>query len=530
MRLREIDEMSSEQVSDQLTAAIREYNEVRECEDKGTLCHALENSLYFARDGSVMACCYSREQPVGRYPEQSISEIWHGAKAASMRSALRRNELPAGCELCADELLARNFRGLLAASFDYKAAERKLVIPISEVAIGDAANRNYPTQLEFELSNTCNLECAMCSGTFSSTIRAKREKLPPLPQVYDKNFVDQLEPFMPHLRNCNFVGGEPFLIDIYFDIWERLSVLNPQCRIAITTNGTVYNSKVQRVLETLNCFITVSLDSVVKPTYESIRVNAKMERTLANVEKFFASNKRRGRTPAIAVCPMVSNCREMPDLVAFANSHGAQVNFNNVVFPVEQSLRALKPDIAREVIQQYRQANLAPKTEIEAANQAGLVDVANQIDYWTDQNERECEERNRFVSLASAIEPGERDSAAWAAVLADLKREANRWPGEGSEVMEDPSPSVTAAAYCTAMMVIGSGLARRGDLTGVSFDMTELEKFIGFLNHDITPQQNTAVLRSLRQSPRNVMQYAGSASSEQLINGTLTYLESDLTR
>ena len=35
----------------------------------------------------------------------------------------------------------------------------------------------YPSVLEFELINTCNLECVMCTGEYSSLIRAKREKL-----------------------------------------------------------------------------------------------------------------------------------------------------------------------------------------------------------------------------------------------------------------------------------------------------------------------------------------------------------------
>jgi len=149
----------------------------------------------------------------------------------------------------------------------------------------------YPIRLEFELSNKCNLECAMCSGVFSSSIRANREGKPPLPQMYDSNFVEQLKPFIPHLKQAKFLGGEPFLIDIYYDIWELFIKSNPSCEIIITTNGTVFTNKVQRVLENLNCQIIVSLDSVTKDTYEGIRVNAVMERTLDHLDKFMSLNR-----------------------------------------------------------------------------------------------------------------------------------------------------------------------------------------------------------------------------------------------
>jgi molybdenum cofactor biosynthesis enzyme MoaA len=62
---------------------------------------------------------------------------------------------------------------------------------------------------------------------------------------------------------------------------------NPKCVVSITTNGTVYTRKVRRVKEKLNCEVIVSLDSVTKATYKSIRKNASPERTLRNLQAFF---------------------------------------------------------------------------------------------------------------------------------------------------------------------------------------------------------------------------------------------------
>jgi MoaA/NifB/PqqE/SkfB family radical SAM enzyme len=48
----------------------------------------------------------------------------------------------------------------------------------------------YPSMLELELNNTCNLECVMCIGELSSSIRKNREKLPAIRSPYDEAFVE----------------------------------------------------------------------------------------------------------------------------------------------------------------------------------------------------------------------------------------------------------------------------------------------------------------------------------------------------
>lgn len=55
---------------------------------------------------------------------------------------------------------------------------------------------DWPRQMEFSVSNTCNLQCVMCNGEWSSSIRSQREGLPPLPKVYDDAFFDGLRDFL----------------------------------------------------------------------------------------------------------------------------------------------------------------------------------------------------------------------------------------------------------------------------------------------------------------------------------------------
>jgi MoaA/NifB/PqqE/SkfB family radical SAM enzyme len=349
--------------------------------------------MNFGNDGHVSACCWSRPNPLGRYPDQSIEEIWRGAKMQELRDQLERNELPAGCDFCA---------GQICAGLSWPLAERfdRLAGPTPRA---DNRGVGHPSRMEFELSNKCNLECIMCSGLLSSSIRANRDQLPPLPLHYDQQFVDQLRPFIPDLKEASFYGGEPFLIDIYYSIWELFIKRNPACSITITTNATVYTAKVKRVLEKLNCQIIVSLDSIEKDTYESIRVNADFARTIENLDAFIAINRRKGKSPSLAACPMVSNWREIPKIVEFANRRGMRIHFPTVLYPEHTSLRGLPAAEKAAIAQFYRSSHSGLHLSAVARhNKRRLDDYARQIEYWIGEDGRPA--AGELVSIATPVE------------------------------------------------------------------------------------------------------------------------------
>ena len=149
----------------------------------------------------------------------------------------------------------------------------------------------------------------------------------------------------------------------------------------------MFTNKVKRVLEKLNCEIVVSLDSVVKPTYESIRRNATYERTLANFEAFCDLNRQNRRSLSIAVCPMHSNAAELPGLIRFANERGVNVFFNTVVFPAEHSIKSLPVEAQRQLTAYYREAMPPSSDGIEQQNWNALEGFCRQIDFWIDEQE-----------------------------------------------------------------------------------------------------------------------------------------------
>ncbi len=292
--------------------------------------------MNFDQTGNVTSCCFNRTHVLGNYPKQSLHEIWTGNKAAALRSAMKHNSFALGCQQCERMIDEGNEESVLIKHFDdYYAFLPEAPSKITQVKNFLLSRKSSilpaPAVFEFELSNTCNLECIMCGGKWSSAIRNNREKLPVIKNPYDDNFVLQLKDFLPTLKRANFLGGEPFLISIYYNIWETIIEVNPAIDVAITSNGTLINDRAKNIIDKLpNCRITLSIDSLVAATWEKIRVNGKFETLKKNIDYLLNT----GKLMSFSVCPIIQNRMEIPAIVSFCVKNNLDIYFNIVYEPL----------------------------------------------------------------------------------------------------------------------------------------------------------------------------------------------------
>lgn len=349
---------------------VQEYERIRPQKHAATFCQAPFNNMYFSWEGKIIACCYNQKYELGNYPEQTIREIWKGEKANALREHLRHNDLSRGCDVCYRDLVNGRMESVNAQRFDW--------FPVQE----------YPSMMEFQLTNTCNLECVMCDGHLSSAIRANREKLPAIPNKYDAAFVQQLEEFIPHLQYTTFSGGEPFLIKIYFDIWEQFARLNPGCTIKVITNGTILTDRVKSILERCRFHITISLDSPVKETYESIRKGASFDTVMQNAAWFRDYCRSKGTEFNFNFCPMTDNWREIPAFIALCNAMDVVCHFNTVYSPMRHSLMyRCHPEL--EAITAFLLASVSPpQSPVEKKNNLTLQEFTRMLNVWAERNKK----------------------------------------------------------------------------------------------------------------------------------------------
>jgi MoaA/NifB/PqqE/SkfB family radical SAM enzyme len=298
-------------------------------------------SLHLTPTGEVLACCRNQTFILGDLREQRITDIWNGGKIAALREALTAYKFDLGCSYCEWESQRRTDSFAIRLSADHF----PVVSPQPE----------WPALIDFNVSNICNLECIMCCGENSSSIRSNLMGLPPLPKAYNDQFFDDLRPFLPHLHFINFLGGEPFLTPESYRVWDMMAEdgLSIPCRV--TTNGTQYNARIERAMNAVPMHITLSLDGVTKKTYESVRHRANFETVIANLHRFNAYTQERGTNFGISYCLMRQNWREVGDMTLFAEQLDCELSISMVAGPSNCSLFTLPPHELRGIVEEIVQ-------------------------------------------------------------------------------------------------------------------------------------------------------------------------------
>ena len=334
-----------------------------------SICFAPSVNMLFATDGTVKACCHNSENSLGRYPDQTIREIWNSQEAMHFRKKLGQNQFLSGCETCVSDYRSGNLDQMPAQYF------------------GTLPRRNeYPRMMEFLLSNTCNLECIMCTGELSSSIRKNREKLPPIISPYDSEFLNQLEEFIPYLTETRFSGaGEAFSVDMNYSVWQMLIDTNPDCLIQIQTNGTILNARVKDFLDRGNFKIGVSLDSLQKSRYEQIRYGASFEQVMRNIEYFSAYSRMNKKSLSISMCVMRDNWEEMPAFVEFCNKLDAHITFHKVWAPMKYALHTLSESELRTIHSFLCSFQFPSESIAERKNKRHYEYFVSVIKTWTEE-------------------------------------------------------------------------------------------------------------------------------------------------
>lgn len=371
-------------------AEIEVYNSKRKQFDQNreintiSPCVAPYNNMYFTTEGHVAPCWLLVGKLEKWSPTRSIKDIWFGEKFTEYRNNLKEGIFNSECRVCKQKIEADTWP--LAMAYD------------------GFTVKEYPTLLELELSNQCNLECIMCEGRLSSGIRKNRDNLPPMQMVYDDSFIEQLKEFIPHLEELRFNGGEPFAQKIVYDICMVVAELNPNLRINIATNGTVYNKQVRSILDKCNIHLNISIDSLNKDNYELIRINGDFDDLMKNFQIFKNYCHANNRGLSVMVNPMNNNWWEMPNFVKFTIENKVNLWFNTIHHPEHLSIWKL-PSTELSVILQ----TLEPQVEeLKPVNTDNYVAYGNwekldhfvnkQIRNWYNkQTTREKDQKKVFI-------------------------------------------------------------------------------------------------------------------------------------
>lgn len=360
---------------------IDNYINSRNINYRYTICYAPYNSIYFGADGKAGACCYNRIQTKDISGFSSFRKIFHDSAFKNLQNYIHKKDLTKGCNLCLNQIKAGVFDSVLAKSYDEFPVRSK-----------------YPLTVEFELSNICNLECVMCNGFYSSAI-AEKSELNEKSYKYNDEFIKKLRPIIPKIKKAKFMGGEPFLIPIYYKIWEEFIQTNPQCKLIVQTNGTLLNQRIKTLLEKGNFSINISIDSLDKNTFETIRKGAEFENVMANLKYFSNYCSINNQHFGISVCLMKLNRYEIPDMVYFCNKNNFEIYFNRVWYPSHLALWNSTSEYLSDVIDYYDKFSFESGNEIQKKNATSFKDIIALLIEWKSEAQKKEENIRKLPEI-----------------------------------------------------------------------------------------------------------------------------------
>ncbi len=331
------------------------------------LCNAPFASMKISYLGEVSPCCYNAAL-ISDYSIGSIMDIWNGKNYQQYRKAMKKGILPDACSICKNSLKNREYASVKIHQYDNLKVSR--IFP------------NKIRKIEISQSNLCNLECIMCNGFASSSIRKNREKENPVMLPYMHKFREEVKPLLPDMQEIVFLGGEPFLNPLYYDIWEDMIAINPQCTISVVTNGTILNDRIKSLLERGNFKINLSFDAMTKETYEAIRVNAKFEETMTNMKYFGNTLAQQGKRLNIPICILKINRFEIPDLVRFCNKNNYSINLVNVYKAINVAVQSLSSIELIELKDFYLKQQFSEPNDISKKNIIEFKELTQRLDRW----------------------------------------------------------------------------------------------------------------------------------------------------
>ena len=345
-----------------------------------TFCSSPWFHVRLTYDGSFESCRWERNpRRQHRFQDKTIMEYYNSDQMKSMRQQLLSGDSPESCAGCYYEesfgklngrkrqllksaIDTNNFALTLRSSPHYKNFEYSF-------RNNGAADRE-PVDLQIELGNVCNSACIMCGPEASSRLEKDYHALHKInarlfaqpavstPWTRDKSLVDRLINELltiPNIRYIHFLGGETLYEESFYTICEELIKHNLAKDIIVgtTTNGTIYNDRVQNLINNFKQFhLGISIESVTELN-DYIRWPGRIKDITTNINKFLDLRKTNaGLYVSLRITPTVFSIYEIDQLFEFMIDNGVIAESCNILHNPACLRIELMPDDIREEVKQ----------------------------------------------------------------------------------------------------------------------------------------------------------------------------------
>ncbi len=194
-----------------------------------------------------------------------------------------------------------------------------------EYLAGKTQLASYPYHIQIGADNRCNLRCGFCLAAAyreRGLVHIQDQKLERNPV----ELFERLTPYMKYWKYLSLTGPGESLINPELERILNLVRDNSECVVLITTNGVLIDPKLAEVfIRNRVEEVSISMDSLKKELYESLRVNARYEAVMKAIDVLNQAKRKHGSDlPRLNLTPNFSrrNIEELPDFITFAHEKG----------------------------------------------------------------------------------------------------------------------------------------------------------------------------------------------------------------
>jgi MoaA/NifB/PqqE/SkfB family radical SAM enzyme len=339
-----------------------------------TFCSSPWFHVRLSYDGSFEPCRWAKNPTKKHsFQKESLLEYYNSDQMNSLRQQLLSGEKPDYCSTCYYEdsfnKLSGRIRQLNKSAIDAKNFDLTLrSSPHYEnfkYSFDNNGQANIgPVDLQIDLGNTCNSACIMCDPVASSKLEKEYHKLNFInPQLFRQpvsytpwtHDPEQLDRFIleliniPNIRYIHFLGGETLYEESFYTICESLIKNNLAKNIIVgtTTNGTIFNERIQKFIESFKQFhLGISIESVTKLN-DYVRWPGRIDSILPNIDKFLAQREHNpGLYISLRITPNVFTISEIDKIFVYMMERGVIAESCNILHnPASLRIELIPDDI-----------------------------------------------------------------------------------------------------------------------------------------------------------------------------------------
>ena len=205
-------------------------------------------------------------------------------------------------------------------------------------------------------SSKCNISCQMCKANETKWSLTEKD-------------VKDIYSYMPYLEHITWWGGEPTISNLFYEMLEY-SLQYKNIQHTVITNGQYMPQKFLDIISKNNIEVVISIDSVDKNIYETIRKGASFDKLKKNLK--LLSDVLDNNLIKINIVVMKRNINNISNIIDFAKGF----NINKFTF-IPLGGDELINDIIGNYDRIMLNKNINKDSSLKIFNSIGIINKKN---------------------------------------------------------------------------------------------------------------------------------------------------------